>query len=229
MRTRNSGKNRMSNGTSADNNLIHRSHNYFAGLYHRNVKFIIFSASIFFISLIIGCVLGYFLPNSVENFIISIVKTDRIYARTHGLTTLSILTHNLQSLFITFLGGIIGIITFGTLFLNGFIYGSFLGYLGSSHITSSTLGQLSPKLFIIYTVPHGIFEISGFIIAGAAGFRLTKIIYTLLRSDDSVRDHYWEFKDAIALFIIAIVLIIIAAIIEANYTLPLGNYLLHLH
>ena len=73
------------------------------------------------------------------------------------------------------------------------------------------------------------FEISGFIIAGAAGFRLTKIVYNLLRNDNSVSDHYWEFKDAMALFIIAIVLIVIAAIIEANYTLPLGNYITHLH
>jgi uncharacterized membrane protein SpoIIM required for sporulation len=218
----------MSKVTSTDNDFLHTSYDYFVGLYHRNVKFMGFSAAIFFIALIIGGLLGYFLPRSVENFLINIVKSDRIFARQHGITTLSILTHNLQSLFITFLGGIIGLITFGALFLNGFIYGSFLGYLGSNHLTSSTLGPLSPKLFIIYTVPHGIFEISGFIIAGAAGFRLTKIIYNLLRSDDNLSDHYWEFKDALALFIIAIVLIVIAAIIEANYTLPLGNYITHL-
>jgi uncharacterized membrane protein SpoIIM required for sporulation len=215
--------------TSTNNDFLHRSHNYFVGLYHRNVKFIIFSTATFFIAVIIGGLLGYFLPNSVENFLMTVIKTDKIFAREHGITTLSILTHNLQSLFITFLGGIVGIITFLTLFLNGFIYGSFLGYLGSNHVTSTTIGPLSPKLFIIYTVPHGIFEITGFIIAGAAGFRLTKIIYNLLRSDDGVNDHYEEFKDAMALFIIAIVLIIIAAIIEANYTIPLGNYITHLH
>jgi stage II sporulation protein M len=218
----------MSRVTSTDNDFLHSSYDYFVGLYNRNVKFIAFSAAIFFIALIIGGLLGYFLPQSVENFLMTIVKTDRIFARQHGITTLSILTHNLESLFITFFGGVIGIITFATLFLNGFIYGSFLGYLGSNHLSSSTIGPLSPKLFIIYTVPHGIFEISGFIIAGAAGFKLTKIIYTLLRSDDSVSEHNWEFKDAMALFIIAIFLIIIAAIIEANYTIPLGNYLTHL-
>jgi uncharacterized membrane protein SpoIIM required for sporulation len=215
--------------TSTDNDFLHKSHDYFVGLYHRNVKFIIFSTTIFFIAVIIGGLLGYFLPRSVENFLMTIVKSDQLLAREHGITTYTILTHNLQSLFITFLGGIVGLITFVTIFLNGFIYGSFLGYLGSSHVTSTTLGPLSPKLFIIYTVPHGIFEISGFIIAGAAGFRLTKIVYNLLRSDNSVSDHYWEFKDAMALFIIAIVLIVIAAIIEANYTLPLGNYITHLH
>ncbi|MGB7969071.1 MAG: stage II sporulation protein M [Methanobacterium sp.] len=215
--------------TSTDNDFLHRSHNYFVGLYHRNVKFIIFSTAIFFIAVIIGGLLGYFLPRSVENFLMTIVKSDQLLAREHGITTYTILTHNLQSLFITFLGGVVGVVTFITIFLNGFIYGSFLGYLGSSHVTSTTLGPLSPTLFIIYTVPHGIFEISGFIIAGAGGFRLTKIIYNLLKSQDSVSDHYWEFKDAMALFIIAIVLIVIAAIIEANYTLLLGNYITHLH
>jgi stage II sporulation protein M len=160
------------------------SHDYFVGLYHRNVKvYNLFNCTIFFIAVIIGGLLGYFLPRSVENFLMTIIKTDQILAREHGITTYTILTHNLQSLFITFLGGIVGIITFVTLFLNGFIYGSFLGYLGSSHVTSTTIGPLSPKLFIIYTVPHGIFEITGFIIAGAAGFRLTKIVYNLLRSD----------------------------------------------
>jgi uncharacterized membrane protein SpoIIM required for sporulation len=213
--------------TSADSDFLHRSHDYFVGLYHRNVKFIIFSTAIFFIGVIIGGILGYFLPRSVENFLMTIIKNDQLIAREHGITTYTILTHNLYSLFITFLGGIIGLITFGTLFLNGFVYGTFLGYLGSSHVTSTTLGTLSPKLFIIYTVPHGIFEITGFIIAGAAGFRLTKIVYNLLKSEDSVSDHYWEFKDAMALFIIAIVLIVIAAIIEANYTIPLGNYITH--
>ena len=218
----------MSKVTSSDNDFLHTSYEYFVGLYHRNVKFIGVSAAIFFIALIIGGLLGYFLPKSVENFLMAIIKSDQLLARQQGITTKTILFHNLQSLVITFLGGVIGLITFATIFLNGFIYGSFLGYLGSSHVTSTSLGPLSPKLFIIYTVPHGIFEITGFIIAGAAGFRLTKIIYNLLKSDDNVRDHYWEFKDAMALFIIAVVLIIIAAIIEANYTLQLGNYITHL-
>ena len=160
--------------TSTDNDFLHRSHNYFVGLYHRNVKFIIFSTAIFFIAVIIGGLLGYFLPRSVENFLMTIVKSDQLLAREHGITTYTILTHNLQSLFITFLRRCCGIVTFITIFLNGFIYGSFLGYLGSSHVTSTTLGPLSPTLFIIYTVPHGIFEISGFIIAGAGGFQTHK-------------------------------------------------------
>ena len=120
----------MSSTTSTDKDFLHRSYDYFTGLYHRNVKFISFSAATFFIAVVIGGLLGYFAPRSIENFLMTIIKTDQIFAREHGITTYSILTHNLQSLFITFLGGIVGIITFALLFLNGFVYGSFLGYLG---------------------------------------------------------------------------------------------------
>jgi uncharacterized membrane protein SpoIIM required for sporulation len=34
-----------------------------------------------------------------------------------------------------------------------------------------------------------------------------------------------EFKDSLKLFIIAVVILFIAAIIEANFTIPLGNYI----
>ena len=50
----------------------------------------------------------------------------------------------------------------------------------------------------------------------------------MLRSDSPVSDHYWEFKDSIALLAVSIFLIIIAAIIEANITLHLGNYITHM-
>ena len=65
----------MSKVTSTDNDFLHNSYDYFVGLYHRNVKFITFSAGIFFIALIIGSLLGYFLPNSVEKFLMTIVKS----------------------------------------------------------------------------------------------------------------------------------------------------------
>lgn len=218
----------MSNTSNRDNNTSNMYYKFFSGLYNRNKQFLILSAALFFLSLIIGLFLGYFLPSSIENFLVSIVKTDRMFVRQNGITTLSILTHNLYSVFLTYIGGLIGVITAGIIFLNGFIYGSFLGYFASNHhITSSSIGVVTPQIFLLYTIPHGIFEISGFIIAGAAGFRLTMSIINILRSKGPVSDHYWELKDSIYLLGIAIFLIIIAAIIEANITLNLGNYIIH--
>jgi stage II sporulation protein M len=220
----------MSKITSTDNSFLHRSNEYFRGLYNRNKKLIALSAGIFFIAVLIGIIMGYFFPSVVKNFLLDIVRTDRLYASQNGITTLSILTHNFYDLFfITYIGGITGVVTAFVLVTNGFSYGAFLGYLGSNHLNSPLLGAITPQLFLLFTVPHGIFEFTSFIIAGAGGFRITKVIYSLLRNRGSLSDHYWELKDSLALLIIATVLIVIAAIIEANYTVQLGSYIIHQH
>lgn len=93
---------------------------------------------------------------------------------------------------------------------------------------NSPIGISTPGVFIIYTLPHGIFEISGIIVAGAAGFRLTSTIINIIRRNTSISEHYWELKDSLILVAIAIILIFIAAVIEANISLPFGNYITHL-
>lgn len=211
------------------NQVQNRYLRFFSGLYHRNRNLLIISISIYFSSLIIGILMSIFASGTVNNFLNIIVKSSRQFLSQNGFSTLSIFSHNLQSIFITFAGGITGIITGGTLFLNGFIYGSFLGYFSLNPQIGgqiSSVGSLSPAKFIIYTLPHGIFEISGFIIAGAAGLKLTSIIINLFRKDESYKYYYNDFKDALALFAIAVVLTFIAAIIETNFTIPIGNYIL---
>lgn len=203
---------------------------FFKGLYSRNKKFLIASAVLYLLSVFIGVIIAYFLPATTNSLLATLAKTDRDFVRKNGITTFSIFTHNLQSVLLTFLGGIVGIITAGILFFNGFIYGSFFGYFAFNQHLGGVVSSLivSPWIFIIYTLPHGIFEISGFIIAGAGGFRLTFTIYKLIMNDKPVSDHYSEFKDAIFLLVIAIILTSIAAIIEANYTIPIGNYITHM-
>jgi len=92
---------------------------------------------------------------------------------------------------------------------------------------------------LVYILPHGIFEISSYIIATAAGFKLLStalhIIWGLLhirRSTPLVEQinkvfggNYLRFRDSLILFVIAIVLLFIAAIIEANVSMKLGNYI----
>ena len=113
--------------------------------------------------------------------------------------------------------------------LNGFLYGSFLGFLASNiGGLFSPLGVRTPVAYLIYTIPHGIFETSGIIVAGAAGFRLTNLVINLLTDQKTKNELYNEFKDSLILVAIAIILILIAAVIEANITLPLGNYITHL-
>ena len=93
---------------------------FFKGLYNRNKNFLIASAALYFSSLLVGILASYLLPVTIKSFLINIVKTDRTFVSKNGITTFSIFTHNLYSVFLTFAGGIVGIITAAILFFNGF-------------------------------------------------------------------------------------------------------------
>ncbi len=198
--------------------------------YKRNKKFLLLSAAIYFLALFIGLIIGYFIPGLIENFLNSVVKSDKQFVMKNGISTFSIFLHNLTyGVFFPYTAGVTGIITAGILILNGFLYGSFLGFL-SSNIGSilSPLGVSNPVAFLIYTIPHGIFETSGIIVAGAGGFKLTNLVINIIMDKKTKNELYNEFKDSLILVVIAIILILIAAVIEANITLPLGNYITHL-
>ncbi len=201
---------------------------YWNGLYHRNKQLLKLSTAIFFASVFIGAFIGYFYPANITQFLTYLVRVDKQFVSQNGLTTLSIFTHNLQILLFTYVGGLIGVVAAFFLIENGLIYGLFLGYLGSNHVGgfTSPSGISGPVFFLLFTIPHGIFEISGFIIGGAAAFRLTSIVIKFLQRKN-MDDYSWEFKDSIVLLGVGVVLLIIAATIEANITLPLGNYIIH--
>jgi len=91
--------------------------------------------------------------------------------------------------------------------------------------------------FIAYTLPHGIFELTGIIISGAASLRLTQAILTLIKgfvvkSDDrknTISQHIdLSFKiiiDSLILMLIVLVLLFVAGYIEANLTVSIGKAL----
>ncbi|MBC7095452.1 stage II sporulation protein M [Thermococcus sp.] len=119
--------------------------------------------------------------------------------------------HNLKVAFLLWAGAItLGITTLVNLFSNGFI-------LGSAVKTVENQLKLTETLLLI--LPHGIFEIPGLIIAGAAGF---KIPYELLRFALGKKEEILTEEDAKEFFKlvgISIVLIFIAAIVESTITL----------
>jgi uncharacterized membrane protein SpoIIM required for sporulation len=209
----------------SDSNFWGKCLEFFTSVYERNKILLTVSLVIFFSYLFLGILVGYFSSDIIENLLKT--YTQALHSANIEITTLSIFMHNLQAALIAYFGGLIGIISALVLIFNGFIYGAFLGYLMHGGIVSS-YGVFTPGKFLVYTVPHGIFEITGFIIAGAAGFRLTTLAAGVIKSilrKTPITEHYWKFKDSLALLVIAIVLIFIAAIIEANVTLSLGDYI----
>jgi len=221
----------MSRVTFLDSSFNGKYSKFFTGLYNRNKRLLRLSIIIFLVSLVIGIFTGYFFSDFTGYLLTKFVQL------LHGMiaekTTLSIFLHNFRSTIVTYIGGIVGIIPAGELFINGFSYGSFVGYFMHGGILNNYRIS-NPVDFVIYTLPHGIFEIPAFIIAGAAGFRLTSTIIHILTSlsrNKPVNENYWEFKDSLILLAVAVILLVIAAIIEANLSLPLGNCItgLNLH
>jgi stage II sporulation protein M len=197
----------------------------FGGLYRRNESYLMISAMIFIISLLIG----YAFAGVLEPILSSVLGDlkRRISQGELKLTTLSLFANNFKVAIIIYAGGLVlGVVTAIYLFVNGAI----IGY---------TAAQFSIGDFIIYTAPHGVFEIVGIILAAAAGFRLANVVLNLLRgllhlqSDFSMINQIKylleinedDFKDSLALMGIAIVLLFIAAFIEANLTITWANYM----
>jgi stage II sporulation protein M len=195
------------------------------GLYRRNESYLLISAMIFIVSLL----LGYAFAGMLEPVLGSVLGDlkRRISQGELKLTTLSIFANNFKVAFIIYAGGIIlGAITVIYLFVNGAI----IGY---------TAAQFSIGDFIIYTAPHGVFEMLGLIIAAAGGFRLANVVLNLMRgllhlqTDFSMTSQVKyllevnqdDFKDSLALFGIAVILLLIAAFIEANLTIIWANYM----
>jgi stage II sporulation protein M len=197
---------------------------FFSRLLGHNDLLLMFSAGIFLSSIFIG----YFFAGGLENIMGAILKQlkESVAKGEIKITTISIFTNNLKVAFLTYAGGIlVGTYTSISLFING----AFIGYAAS---------KFSFGDFVVFTLPHGVFEIIGVIFAGAAGFRLANFIIKFLKGvldikagipvkkqlKYNIEFNADEFKESFSLFIIAVVLLIIAAFIEANITPLWINY-----
>ena len=86
--------------------------------------------------------------------------------------------------------------------------------------------NLSLHKFLLLTLPHGIFEIPAIIIAGAAGFKIPYEIIRYLAGKKEKILTKEDIKEYLTLALISIILIVIAAWIEANVTLGIAKAML---
>lgn len=196
-----------------------------SGFFKRNETVILISAILFFGSLI----LSYFISGFLNSYLSGTYEGFRksVSEGTIQLTTSSIFLNNLK--------------VAGVIYLMGFSLGifsvAFLVFQGA--FTGFVAAKFNLSTFLIYTIPHGIFEITAIIISGAAGLRLATGFYHFLMgvtkiTDDMpiinqlkylIKSNSSEFIDSLKLFALAVILLIIAAFIEANLTITIGNYI----
>lgn len=198
---------------------------FFSGLYERNETFLLISAVLFIGSIVIG----YLFAGPLDPILGPLFQGLQRQANEGvlQLDTLNIFFNNFKIAFFIYIGGFtMGIFSAAQLFVQG----AFIGYAASKFNIGS---------FLIFTLPHGIFEIIGIIISGTAGFRLASGVFhfldgvTKMKNNISMRNqlNYLakankdEFKESLILFVIAVLLLLIAAFIEANFTAGWGQYI----
>ncbi len=117
-----------------------------------------------------------------------------------------LLTNNIKSIVLN-IGGvfIIGLPSISNLSLNGLIFGLIV-----------ETSQMNYKQIILFTLPHGIFELPALWLAGAAGLKGPQVFLRYLRGGEFVTRE--DVKEYLTLSALSVVLIVIAAWIEANIT-----------
>ncbi len=183
------------------------------------------SIAILFISLI----LGYFLEPYCYSYLNPVVEdlTRKVQEGVLKITFADIFSNNFKIILEMFALGIVFCFSALILAFNGF----FVGYYVA---TSSDLFQV-----LMYIIPHGIFEFSSIVLACAASFVLFNFIYKFFKGIAAVNgmsladtisksfDEYCEkLKQALILFGISVVLMIIAGVIEAYLTIPIAQFVL---
>lgn len=198
-----------------------------------NKYFLLLSTLLFIIPMFIGYLFAPYLESSLQPMVNNF--KDRVQTGEIKLTVNSIFFNNFYVAIMIYMGAIsLGFITAMLLITNGI----FVGYFATN---------LPLDVFLLLTLPHGIFEIPGIIIAGAGGFTLINFIHCFLKDILTFERNEWgerpnlrnrlvisfnnNFKkitQSLTLLGVAIVLLIIAAFIEVYITISLANYILGL-
>lgn len=189
-----------------------------------NKFLILFSATAFIISLI----LGYVYQASLHETFAPVVQEISNNLE-QGVITFSfkdIFINNIVIVFEVFILGIIFCFSIIILLFNGFFLGYFIG----------AQDNLFYSLMLI--IPHGIFELPSLILATSAGFVLFKFIYKSVKSynnssegsfknkmENAVDINFKYFKQAVVLLVISAILMMIAAFVEVYVTLDFAYWI----
>ena len=182
----------------------------------KEFKLILISLGIFLCSFLFGFIYAYTLLGNHSFSIISELHTP-FHDDTIKLLDI-ILISNLKLLFLLIIPTF-GFHTILNLFYNGISNGIILG---------TSIRKFSDATFVLLLIiPHGIFEIPAIIIAGAAGFKIPYEIIRYLAGKKEQPLTKEDIKEYLTLALISIILIVIAAFVEAYITLKIAKAMLN--
>lgn len=194
-----------------------------------NKKLIIGLYILFIICFITSWILSDNMVNNIITTTSGINTSTNYLASDSTVNVMELLIHNE-------LGGITTYITsifFGIPAIITLIYnGAQLGMFGKIFSTFYPNGGLR---YIIYLLPHGIFEITATVLQSVAGVLLFYFIWKFIKTmisdeNNGFRDSFDKTKkiliQSIVIFIFSVVLLIIAAPIEAYFSIPFSDFIM---
>jgi stage II sporulation protein M len=183
----------------------------------KELRAVLLAIAIFLIAAVIG---GIAVTNSpaVGEELMELINEEiftQLMSENPAIVTLNIFINNLQASTILFLGGVsFGLITLLILTLNGFIIG----------VVAEMIRQEQGLLFFLAGVlPHGIFEIPAFILAGSYGILLGMEVWRELKGDGDAVAAAGTYGRKFLLLVLP--LLAIAACIEGFITPEILNLL----
>lgn len=174
-----------------------------------------FALSLF--SFIIGAAFGYGFwqedPEFVKSFLNSLLEqlqelTEKINRSPWFGQALIIFLNNLRvSLLMIFLGGIIPFLPLLITYSNGMFIGIMAAYIGANQ-------QITTEAFIFSLLPHGVFEIPAFVLAGAVGVVWGTRNWLKWLDIRESPGFLQNMKNGLSFFPVILVLLFIAALVE---------------
>ncbi len=208
----------------------------------RNNKYLLLASVLIFV---IPMITAYYYPDLFESYLTPLLEefTKKVSDGTVTLSTESLFVNNVQVALILYAGSALFAVVGAFILFNN---GLFIGFFGT---------KMSLIPYLALTVPHGIFEIPAIMISCTGGFVLFSFILHFIwnflepdysyvdifdphftgekitirqRLSSSLDKHQDKLKESLILLCVSVVLLVIAAFIEANLTIPIARAFLGL-
>ena len=203
--------------------MLKQFYNEVKSAFFENKLAILISFFILFFSLI----LGYLLEPYLYGYLNPVVDdlTQKVQTGVIQLTFADIFLNNVIIIIQMFIYGLFLCVSVLILAYNGFFVGY---YVAISDNLYKVLAML---------IPHGIFELTSCVLACSSGLVLFNFLFrflykSYLKEDLSLKEAFNKnldkLKQAIIIFLVSVVLMVIAGFIEAYLTIPIAYFLLGL-
>ena len=192
---------------------------FIKGYFSRNKNFLILSLIILVLSIILGVLFSNFIKTYVLEILKNIAETMPKDGNVSKTFTMIFLNNIRVNFIIVLFGLILSIISVLITIFNGLI----LGFMYT---------VVSPIVFVVGIFPHGVFELSAFIISLACAFLVTKLEINIIKSvskfkvKEEIKNSEILIKDILLSIIMIFVLLLIAAIVESTITPLLLGYVI---